>query len=410
MVDWVLSWRGLFAEGWERRWQFAQALQLWLAHTPILPCTQKCRRAKLASPSRRRETLDEDIVGNKIEQRLNRKVPFYRDFVEHALDCAVTVDSSYWWRTTQARSMRRMRARSAGGCASCPRASSVMSWLTLATLFALPGPTISDFVFPNFFDTTGLIFNGDAYTTSCINNSQHMYGAQQKLRKDPLDPEVRISESTDVRETVTTETNPYNNSEMTYTFFGHREVYDHAPVDEECDNRIRMTASEPHQLSSVWYTQGLEILSGFECSFQFQVTDQSRVCRNVETADFNIYQYQACKVHGGDGFAFVVQSNPNGTATLGKGAEHLGCVGQCRSGCFTVLGSPSPDNGFLAHRFIAVCALQVRRNRELACCRIRHMDELQLFGSMVRPHQYPFHGNGSQHSCRKWPARHRSRS
>lgn len=87
-----------------------------------------------------------------------------------------------------------------------------------------------------------------------------------------------------------------------------------------------MTASEPNQLSSIWYTQGLEVLSGFECSFSFQVTDQSRVCRNVQTADFNLHQYEACKVHGGDGFAFVVHSHENGTSTLGKGAEEMGYV------------------------------------------------------------------------------------
>ena len=211
------------------------------------------------------------------------------------------------------------------------RAGSEGALQALLLILGFATTAVSDFIYPNFFDTTGLIFNGDAYTTSCINNSQHMYGAQQKLRQPARDAEIRIAESTDVRETVTTETNPYNNSEMTYTFFGHRETYDHAPVDEECDNRIRMTASEPHQLSSVWYTQGLEVLSGFECQFSFQVTDQSRVCRNVQTADFNIYQYKACKVHGGDGFAFVVHSNSNGTSTLGNGAEAMGYGGIANS-------------------------------------------------------------------------------
>ena len=130
------------------------------------------------------------------------------------------------------------------------------SWFLLpVALLVLSNVVVvgGDFVFPNFFDTTGIIFNGDAYTTSCINNSQYMYGAQQKLVQPARDPEIRIAESTDVRETVRTETNPPENSEMTYTFFGHREVYDHSPVDEECDNRIRMTASEPNQLSSLWF-------------------------------------------------------------------------------------------------------------------------------------------------------------
>jgi hypothetical protein len=125
--------------------------------------------------------------------------------------------------------------------------------VVLGLVLGLLVPTTHcDFVFPNFFDTTGLVFNGHAFTTSCINNTRYMYGAQQQEVQPPKAPEIRIAESTDVRETVTTETNPPENAEMTFTFFGHREVYDHSPVDQPCDNRIRMTTSEAHQLSSVW--------------------------------------------------------------------------------------------------------------------------------------------------------------
>ncbi len=104
-----------------------------------------------------------------------------------------------------------------------------------------------------------------------------------------------------------------------------------------------MTPSEPNKKSSMWYSQGQEVLRGFECGFNFQITDQSRTCRNVKTADFGLHQYevyttgrrcfdclptygllisvaslQACRVHGGDGFAFVIHSHPNGTATIGE--------------------------------------------------------------------------------------------
>lgn len=36
---------------------------------------------------------------------------------------------------------------------------------------------------------------------------------------------------------------------------------------------------------------------------------------------------QSCKVHGGDGFAFVLQLDPNVTSTLGQGGEGMGYAG-----------------------------------------------------------------------------------
>jgi len=209
------------------------------------------------------------------------------------------------------------------------------SWTTFVIVFVFTTlfwpSTDADFLYSDFSKTTGLIFNGDAYTSSCIDNIKYMYGGKhQTIRPDPK-VEVRISESTDTREVVTTETNPRDNKAMNETLFGHRKEYKESPRDKMCPLRVRLTPSEPHKKSSMWYSQGQEVLRGFECGFTFEISDQSRTCRKVKTANFGVNQYEACRVHGGDGFAFVIHSHPNGTSTLGDGAEGLGYAGIANS-------------------------------------------------------------------------------
>lgn len=42
-------------------------------------------------------------------------------------------------------------------------------------------------------------------------------------------------------------------------------------------------------------------------------------------------RYESCATHGGDGFAFVLQRDPNGTAALGAGGRGLGYEGIANS-------------------------------------------------------------------------------
>ncbi|GMF55867.1 unnamed protein product [Phytophthora fragariaefolia] len=108
---------------------------------------------------------------------------------------------------------------------------------------------------------------------------------------------------------------------------GHRDVYQASEEERQCPMRLRLTASQPNQVSSIWYAQQLPVLQGFETRFTFQITDQSRRCFAVKDQNFGLHEYQSCAVHGGDGFSFVIQSHQNRTATLGAQDSSLGFTG-----------------------------------------------------------------------------------
>ncbi|EGZ12647.1 hypothetical protein PHYSODRAFT_337063 [Phytophthora sojae] len=108
---------------------------------------------------------------------------------------------------------------------------------------------------------------------------------------------------------------------------GHRDVYQASEEKLRCPVRLRLTASQPHQVSSIWYAQQLPVLQGFETRFTFQITDQSRRCFEVKDQNFGLREYQSCAVHGGDGLAFVIHSHQNRTATLGAQGSSMGFPG-----------------------------------------------------------------------------------
>lgn len=87
--------------------------------------------------------------------------------------------------------------------------------------------------------------------------------------------------------------------------------------DSYCNLLSRLTASQPNKLGSVWRTVRDPLLSGFETGFTFQISDHSRNCRTVRDPSF-MQLYQSCTVHGGDGFAFVIQNDRQRTKTIGK--------------------------------------------------------------------------------------------
>lgn len=80
--------------------------------------------------------------------------------------------------------------------------------------------------------------------------------------------------------------------------------------------RLRLTGSKPHQLSSVWYAEPVPIFQGFETGFRFQITDQSKRCTKARSKRNDVYLYESCFVHGGDGFAFVLHGNDHESSTL----------------------------------------------------------------------------------------------
>ncbi|KAG1701996.1 hypothetical protein DVH05_010486 [Phytophthora capsici] len=108
---------------------------------------------------------------------------------------------------------------------------------------------------------------------------------------------------------------------------GHRDRFEASEERNRCPVRLRLTASQPHQVSSVWYAQQLPVLQGFETRFTFQITDQSRRCFEVKDQNFGLREYRSCAVHGGDGFAFVLHSHENRTTTLGGPSSSMGFTG-----------------------------------------------------------------------------------
>ena len=55
-----------------------------------------------------------------------------------------------------------------------------------------------------------------------------------------------------------------------------------------------------------------------------QVSDHSRECSVHRDPAFSTAMYESCAVHGGDGFAFVLHGDPNGTHALGADGRGLG--------------------------------------------------------------------------------------
>lgn len=213
------------------------------------------------------------------------------------------------------------------------------------------------------------MLNGNAATSSCTPFPAVIHTIMKRMANDPGDMRTVIpilcilhaqtaysalAGADDVREaslevvqsqlleTFAFETSETENPRTSSTIsgktamIGHRDLFA-ASSEHQCAVRLRLTASQPRQVSSAWYSEPLPVLQGFETRFTFQITDQSKHCFEVRDQNFGTRQYQSCMVHGGDGFAFVLHSHPNKTATVGaknvsaRTRSHLGFEGLANS-------------------------------------------------------------------------------
>jgi len=223
----------------------------------------------------------------------------------------------------------------------------------LISLGLLFGGARSDFVYKTFHDTTGIIFRGDAVTSSCANASKFAYGDRHSPNQEVFDHITtpnEFSESTTLVQRFEIETNPHGMTNDGHAYIGHRDYFQKEPL-KECPVRVRLTPSEPGKRSSMWHLQGIEVASGFECGFRFQITDLSRACNYVKDRNFGLKQYKACNVHGGDGFAFVVQDDTSGTGALGEGGKDMGFGGMRNSlsVAFDTWYNPESGDLFMDH-------------------------------------------------------------
>ncbi|KAH8047305.1 hypothetical protein JL722_13115 [Aureococcus anophagefferens] len=76
-----------------------------------------------------------------------------------------------------------------------------------------------------------------------------------------------------------------------------------------CGPAVRLTPAAPRRAGAVWYGRRLNVREGFDTTFVLRPSDPSRRCGVMDGA------HTRCRSRGGDGFAFVVQTD--GPAALG---------------------------------------------------------------------------------------------
>ena len=213
---------------------------------------------------------------------------------------------------------------------------------TLAVLLVFLEVQAESFRYRDFNNTNGLVFNGAAFSSSCEdsqkgkeakNHPAYAYQPNHGVEFSAADVFTR-REGTDRIEEVTEE--PSEESEGAYISahtagFGHRDT-DHFDgfgdsTQVDCPVRLRLTPSAPYQRGSVWRTVGHHLIKGFTTEFEFQITDLSKTCSRVRDTSFSTRIYESCVVHGGDGFAFLIHADDNGTSALGLGGGQIGYGG-----------------------------------------------------------------------------------
>jgi len=195
----------------------------------------------------------------------------------------------------------------------------------------LASPTEAFFWYPDFNETHGLVFNGDAGTTIC--NTQTSKTADHTVLEGALDEsknalsqqgEEGNSYTRWLTETYDTEENNKTN-ESKEVKFGHRSSY--VSSKDSCSTRLRLTPSHQSKVGSVWYEKRLPVLTGFDTTFEFQVSDFSKTCSFHVDPSFSLNHHKSCSVHGGDGLAFVIHGDPNGATAIGGDGDELGYGG-----------------------------------------------------------------------------------
>lgn len=83
-----------------------------------------------------------------------------------------------------------------------------------------------------------------------------------------------------------------------------------------CGSSIRLTSSLGRQSGSIWYHSKQNINQGFDTIFQFEISNPSQICYNMD----DVHTY--CRSRGGNGFAFVLHNSE--LYSLGEAGSGLG--------------------------------------------------------------------------------------
>jgi hypothetical protein len=205
----------------------------------------------------------------------------------------------------------------------------------LAAAMLLAAAARADFIYADFNETAGLAFNGAATTSSCDAGTPFLYEASQGVN-DAYDAGALpplVEETTDTVTEQTAATFERADAVRTTRFlagFPHADFAGKPPLEpspDGCALRLRLTAARPFQRGSVMRLEAAPVLNGFEVGFSFQASDQSQSCTLVKDAAFGERSHRLCSIRGGDGLAFVIHRDANGSAALGEGGSGLGFAG-----------------------------------------------------------------------------------
>jgi hypothetical protein len=200
-----------------------------------------------------------------------------------------------------------------------------------ATLLLLLLPFVkADFTYVDFNSTSGLSFNGAAEVANCDEGEASTY---VKSRLDQVEHTATLELSTFIE--TANQTSPNDDIALHMGVFGHRHDIGLA-LDEMklgCSGRrLTLTPSHPSKAGSVWYDTRVPVLTGFETTFSWTISDHSKECTRHTDRAFSVYEKESCVVHGGDGFAFVIHGDPADASALGVDGEQLGYGGILNSG------------------------------------------------------------------------------
>lgn len=118
-----------------------------------------------------------------------------------------------------------------------------------------------DFIYSDFNQTLGLVFNGDASTSAC-NKTQAYFSKRVPEQETPIKSSVINDGGYEASEETSTNEGD-DVDEMTNEFksqFGHRDQFVSSPKTG-CSRRLRLTKSSPSQAGSVFYEKRVPVVS-----------------------------------------------------------------------------------------------------------------------------------------------------
>ena len=217
----------------------------------------------------------------------------------------------------------------------------------------------ADFMYPDFESTIGIAFYGDAVTTSCDDSTRAKYSAKHgtaDISREEIPPTSEENTNAAVfQSTVTDEESVSARVAKDTAIIKHRDEYKDSPYDS-CRIRLRLTPSEPSKRGAAWHARPLAVFKGFETEFKFQITGLSRSCTLVKDRAFSTRHHESCVVHGGDGFAFVLQGTPQRTYIVGGAGQEQGYGGIKNSIAVEFDTWYNPEDGDLFNDHISVQA------------------------------------------------------